>query len=112
MGWIACAPLLVGCTHHHGNFSVISNKLVRTSDFDLSQLDRTRNVVGEDRMHILLIFPTKLEATLDEAIDDALREGDGDLIVDAVVESWEWYVPPYGQAGWRVRGDVVKTRRD
>lgn len=41
-----------------------------------------------------------------------LQKGGGDVMTDAVVTSWFWYIPyVYGQAGWEVKGDVVKTRR-
>jgi len=44
-------------------------------------------------------------------LDKALEKGDGDVMTDAVISSWWWYIPfIYGQNGWTVKGDVVKTR--
>ena len=104
--------LSTGCVIRHGDFTVLSNKLIRTSDFELSKADRTRGVVGEDISHTIVLFPTKAGVSLEGAIDDALRKGDGDVITDAVVTRFGWYIPLiYGQTGWRVTGDVVKTRR-
>ena len=63
--------------------------------------------------HIIVFIPTKGNVTLEAAIDDALRKGQGDVMTDAVVHYWTWYIPYiYGQTGWEVVGDVVKTRRN
>ena len=103
--------LLGGCVVRHGDFTVLSNKLVRTSDFELSKADRVKNVEGIDRAHIIFLIPTGT-VVLEEAIDDALRKGQGDVLTDAVIKYSGWYIPYiYGQMGWSVVGDVVKTRR-
>ncbi|MFN4896567.1 MAG: hypothetical protein ACK5GN_03035 [Pseudomonadota bacterium] len=104
---------LSGCTVRHGDFTVLSNKMVRLSDFELEKADRVRKVVGEDKQHIIVIIPTGGEPTLDGALDKAFQLADGDVMTDVVVESWGWYIPYiYGQTGWRVTGDVVKTRKN
>ena len=112
--FLAAALLpLSGCVIRHGDFTVLSNKLVRTADFELSKADRSRDVRGSDVAHIIVFIPTKGNVTLEAAIDDALRKGRGDVMTDAVVHYWSWYIPYiYGQTGWEVVGDVVKTRRN
>ncbi len=106
------AVSLSACTVRHGDFTVISNKLIRTADFELSKADRRRGIVGQDKAHIIILIPTKAQVTLEGAIDDALRKGNGDVMTDAVVEFTSWYIPYiYGQTSWRVTGDVIKTRR-
>jgi hypothetical protein len=108
----AALVVLPSCSVRHGDFTVLSDKLVRTSDFDLSKADRVRGVTGQDVAHIYVLIPTKLQPTLKGALDDALRKGDGDVMTDAVVTFWSWYIPyTYGETGWEVTGDVVKTRR-
>lgn len=103
--------LVTGCTKFHGDYTVLSNRLVRTSDFDLSTAERRENVEGRDVAQIFVLIPTKLQVTLEEAIEDALEKGHGDVITDAKVWYWSWYIPLiYGQEGWKVVGDVVKTR--
>ena len=52
------------CTTRQGDFTVISSKLVRLSDFDLSAADRVKNVEGRDVAHIIVLFPTKEEVYL------------------------------------------------
>ena len=112
MLWGTVALAAGACTIHHGDFTVLSNKLIRTADFDLSKADRKPNVVGRDVAHIILFIPTKGQVTLEEAVDDALSKGGGDVMTDVKVSSWFWYIPYiYGQTGWEVSGDVVKTRR-
>ena len=104
--------LQAGCVVRHGDFTVLSSKLIRLSDFELSQAERTRNVEGRDVAHIIIIIPTKQAASLEDAINDALAKGNGDVMTDAVIHSWAWYIPYiYGQSGWKVKGDVVRTRR-
>ena len=102
-----------GCTTNHGDYTVLSNKLIRSSDFELSKADRKKTVVGEDVAHIIFIIPTKQQVTMEEAVDDALEKGDGDVMTDATVKFTSWYIPLiYGTTKWVVEGDVVKTRRN
>jgi hypothetical protein len=101
-----------GCAVRHGDFTVLSNKLIRVSEFELDKTNRTKNVAGQQVQHIIIFIPTSGPPTLEGAIDDALEKGGGDVMTDAVVSSWGWYIPYiYGQFGWKVEGDVIKTRR-
>ena len=105
--------LLSGCSVRHGDFTVLSNKLVNISDFELSKADRVKGIVGEDIQHIIIFIPIGGPPTLEEALDDAIVKGGGDVMTDAVVEAWGFYIPYiYGQNGWRVSGDVVKNRKN
>jgi hypothetical protein len=106
------ALLLPGCVIRHGDFTVLSNKLIRTSDFDLSSAEPLGHVVGDDTAHIIVFIPTKAQPTLEGAIDDALRRAGGDVMTDAVVKFRSWYIPLiYGRTGWIVEGDVWRTRK-
>lgn len=101
-----------GCVVRHGDFTVLSNKIIRLSEFELDKADRAKGLVGKDVQHIIIFFPTCGPPTLAGALDDAFEKGSGDVMTDAVVHSWAWYIPYiYGQAGWKVKGDVVKTRK-
>jgi len=105
--------MLPGCVINHGDFTVMSNKLMRLSEFDLSKADRKKGIRGEDVSHIIILFPTKAQVTLEEAVDDALTKGDGDVMTDVKVKQWGWYIPYiYGQTGWSVVGGVTKTRHN
>lgn len=102
-----------GCSVRHGDFTVLSGKIVRTSDFNLGQADRVKGVEGRSIQRIIVFFPVGGIPTIDEALDNALENGHGDVMTDAVVTFTSWYIPLiYGQAGWIIKGDVVKTRRN
>ena len=113
IGFCVLLIMLSGCVVRHGDFTVLSNKLVRLSDFDLSKADRVKDVTGEEVMHIIIFIPTSSPPTLEAAIDAALKKGKGDVMTEAVVHYWSWYIPYiYGQQGWSVTGDVVRTRKN
>ena len=103
--------LASGCTTTHGDFTVLSNKLVNLKEFDLSQSPVGHGVEGVDDAHIILFIPTG-HPTLEAAIDDMLQKGQGDVATDATVRSTFWWIPfIYGYSSWSVTGDVVRTRR-
>ena len=102
-----------GCVIRHGDFTVASTKVFRLSEFELEKADRAKAVEGRDVAHIIVLFPTKGNATMEEAMDRALEQGRGDMMTDVVIKSWFFYIPYiYGQQGWTVKGDVVKTRKN
>lgn len=103
--------LITACSIDHGNYSVMSNKIVRINEFDLDKSNRVKHVKGIDRSHIIFFHKTKNTPNLSDALSDALKKGDGDVMTDVTVTEWTWYIPLiYGQSGWTVEGDVVKTR--
>jgi hypothetical protein len=109
---IFCTTLITGCVYRHGEFTVMSNKLVRTSDFELDKADRAKGIEGSDAQVILLFFPLSGPPTLMGALDDAFEKGGGDVMTDAVVKTYFIWIPLlYAQSGWIVKGDVVKTRK-
>ena len=110
--FVVAALVFSGCAVRHGDFPVISNKMLRLSEFELEKTDRVKNIEGKDIAHTIIVFPTGVP-TLEGALDDALEKGDGDVMTDAVVKSYGWYIPYiYGQSGWTVKGDVIKTRKN
>jgi len=109
---LALSVLVAGCVVRQGDFTVLSDKLIDAKDFDLSGSEKVRRVKGEDKARIIVLFPTG-QPSLEGAIDDALEKGGGDVLTDAVVHSYSWYIPYiYGETGWRVEGDVVRTRSE
>lgn len=108
---VCLVTLLGACSVNHGNFTVLSNKIVNINDFDLDKADRIKNIKGVDRAHVIMFFPTKSNPNLSDALNEAFRKADGDVMTDVTVTSWGWWIPYiYGQNGWTVEGDVVKTR--
>lgn len=103
--------MISACSYNHGNYTVLSNKIVSVNDFDLDKADRAKNVKGVDRSHRIIFWETKANPNLSDALNEAFKKADGDVMTDVTVTYWKWYIPLiYGQRGWTVEGDVVKTR--
>ncbi len=102
-----------GCVVNHGDFTVLSNRLVDVKNFNPTQGQSLSVITGENVRRTVFIFSFGDYPTLESAIDDALIKGDGDLMINASIKSWGWYIPLiYGEEGWSVTGNVVNTRRD
>ena len=81
------------------------------SNLDDRTSDRAKGIVGKDVRHWIIFFPIGSMPTLEGALDDALEKGGGDVMTDAVVNQYGYWIPfIYGQGAWKVKGDVVKTR--
>ena len=102
--------LVAGCSTRMFDLTVVSTKGVDLQDLDLSTAKKCMDVTGVSSRSIIFIFPLG-NPDLEEAISDALIRSSGDIMVDAEVYYKFWYIPfIYGQFGYEVRGDVVKTR--
>ncbi len=107
---LGCMIATCGCTTHHGAFTVASTKLIRLNEFELDKAGRVRGVEGRDVAHIIILVPTK-ESSLKTAMDNALDGANADVMTDVSIEAWFFYIPYiYGQQGWKVKGDAIKTR--
>lgn len=111
----AAALTLSGCALRmvpHGRFDALSTHGVPALGFQIDGAPRTPDVEVVLLSQTFLWIPTRTDPpTLEEAIEEALRRGRGDLLVDAEVDRLFFAFPLlYGQEGWRVRGDVVRTR--
>jgi hypothetical protein len=102
---------LTGCYTTHARFEAISTQQVPVVGYQLEGARRTPDVVAEVMTQTILWIPTNTRSpTLQDAVDAALQRGGGNVIVDAEVEHWWVFVPfVYGQEGWRVRGDVIRS---
>ena len=111
--FILTVLFLTSCmTYNHGDFTVLSNKIVNTKDFDMGSAKRIRNVEGEDKVSTIIIFPTGVPK-FSEALNNAFEKTDTDIMTDVNVKSWSWYIPYiYGEDGWTVKGDAIKTRKN
>lgn len=104
---------LSACTVNHGHFTILSNRLVDIKNFNIDTEKKISNVTEKDVGHIIFFVPTKKNPNLNDALNDVLRNTDSDLMTDVEITSWYWYIPYlYGQFGWKVQGDALKTRKN
>jgi hypothetical protein len=116
---VLAVSLLVatGCalqTVPHGRFAALTTRPAPSLGFQLEDGgSRTRDVEAVVLSQHFLWVPTRTDPpTLAEAVEEALRRGNGDLLLDVEVDRIFFAVPLiYGQEGWRVRGDVVRSRQ-
>ncbi len=110
---LALTIMLSACnTVTHGTFSVMSNKIVNVKNFDIEKSKKIKHVKGENMEHIIIFFPTGTPS-ITNALNDAFEKTDTDVMTDVTLKSWFVYIPYiYGNAGWEVTGDAVKTREN
>lgn len=112
---IACVLCLVGlvltfgCTTRLADLTVVSTRNVTLEKVDLDSLPQARGVVGKDSKFMFLFIPLGIPH-LEDAIDDALDKGNGDIMTDAVLYSKVWSLLLIGENALEVKGNVVKTR--
>lgn len=112
ISFIVC--LLSACSISHGNFTVLSNKIVDLENFNAGTSKKIKNVTGKDTSHVIIFFPIgKLNPNINDALNDVFRNADGDLMTDVSVVETVFYIPYiYGKFEWKVKGDVLKTRNN
>lgn len=97
-----------GCKTRICDLTVVATQNVELEKVDIDKMPQKKRVIGKDSNFMFLFIPLGLPS-LEDAVEDALEKGDGDLMVDAVVYSKGWWFL-IGQNGIEVRGNVVKTR--
>jgi hypothetical protein len=100
--------VLSGCSIRLADFTAISTKNVHLDRVDLDTLPQTPSITGEDSALMILFFPLGFPH-LENAVDDALQKGNGDILTDAVLYSRGWWFL-IGQNTLQVKGTVVRTR--
>jgi len=101
--------LLGGCTWH-GDFSAVASKNVNLDDMRIDRSLSKGRVAGKDCQHIVILIPTGGPPTLEEAVDRAVEPVNANLLTDASVDFYYFYIPLiYGQSCWLVEGDAYDT---
>jgi hypothetical protein len=110
---ILCLASIVAstaCSLRLADLSAVSTKNVSLDKVDLDSLPQTKGIVGKDTKWTILFIPLGFPH-LEDAIDDALDKGNGDVMIDAVLhERYWWFI--IGQDSLEVKGTVVKTRKN
>lgn len=105
----ACVLLLAsGCSARMGDLTVASTQLAKLDGVNLNEAPTKRHVTGEAKSFMFLFIPFGIPH-LEDAVEDALVKGNGDVMTDVTVHRTGWWFL-VGQIGWKVTGDVVQTR--
>lgn len=102
--------LLSACSTHLADITVASNKNVNLKHVDLDKAPQKKWAEGRDTKFMFLFIPFG-SPQIKEALNQTLRKGDGDILVDGSVyyESW-WFL--FGERTIKVQGNVIKTRAE
>jgi len=96
-----------GCCTRVASCTAISTRNVKLREVDLDRVPARKDTVGRDMKWFISVIPLGIPS-IEDAVDDALRRGGGDLMTDAVLYSrTEWFL--IGRLGWEIRGTVVNT---
>jgi hypothetical protein len=107
---LAPALFLSGCSGTIAQFTMVSNREIDDAALR-GGLPGGKKVEGESsRLTQLIIFPTFMSPTIGEAVDDALDQGGGDLLIHAAVEREIVWIPYLISVETiRVKGSVINT---
>ena len=100
--------LATGCSTRIAEFSVVSTKNVELSRIDVKKANVAHNVTGESRVYSILFIPTGTP-TIQEAVDDALRHGGGDIMTSAKIDAGGWSLLLFGTSYVSATGDVINS---
>lgn len=92
-----CLASVAGCNQRIADFTGISTKNIYAKGIDVSALPKAEGITGKDIRFL------GIGANIKDALDKALEEGHGNLMIDCAVRIW-W--APF-VAGYEVRGTVV-----
>ncbi|MBH0198797.1 MAG: hypothetical protein HP497_05150 [Nitrospira sp.] len=95
-----------GCTYHYGDFTMLSTKHV-----DLSGVKRGFRGKGEDCVTYVLLVPDRAPRwpNIEAAMDQAIENGQGDILIDPVVTQFTWTAYIVSQDCIIVEGTVAQT---
>lgn len=100
--------LLSSCSQHIANFSAISTRNVSVNNVDLTKLPQ-RKVTGVDSIYQVGIFFTGI-LSMQDAVEDALRKGEGDILLDASLTAKWYYFIFTNVFRYEITGTVVNTK--
>ncbi|MBZ0265944.1 hypothetical protein K8I28_14900 [bacterium] len=88
-------PLFLGCSVKMADLTVVSSMNV---EFNQQPTLAERNVKGSDHCFTFLWFFQLGTLDMEDAIDKALKKGDGDMLKNAVVKRRNWSL--FGIISW------------
>lgn len=107
---LATAVVTTGCSAHLTDLSMISNKTINLDEIDIDKAPQRKLVEGEDTKFNFLFIPFG-RPQVKEALNEALRKGEGDLMIDAsLYYKYWWFI--VGQESLILKGTVVNTKSE
>lgn len=105
------ALALPACRSHQADFTIVSNRNVNYDQIlSARQYQNPAEREGFSNRHWLFCLLPVGRPTLEDAVEDALRQANADCMVDVTAWSYWWAVPPfYARSGWVVQGRAVNT---
>ena len=98
----------VGCTQHVGSLALVS---VKTPQYErMAAAPIVKNVEAEVSRTWFLFIPFGGRPTFEEAIDQAIKNGNGDFMVNARFYSNDWTFLLFSYGSCKVVGDVGNSR--
>ena len=100
--------VVVSCTTRYGALTVATTKNI---DINMAEFEKVGDAVtGKNTKPIIIIIPTGTPS-IEDAIDDALAKGGGDIMQNVVIY-YKWFYIPYiyGEYSFVVKGDVWKLK--
>lgn len=92
-----------------GGLTVASTRNVNTKDVDFEKLTQHKNIVGKSKRFTFLFIPLGTP-TIGEAVDDAIDQASGDVIIDASLYKTNFTLFPATYHGYEVKGTVFNTK--
>ncbi len=97
---------VTGCAVRQADLTVMTTRNVKLNGTNLNDISAQR-VEGKDSKFVFLFIPFGLPH-IEDAVDDALDKGNGNLMLDAVIYTKGWWFL-VGQNIITVKGTVVNT---
>lgn len=104
--FILALLVLSSCSVRQADLTAVTTRNVKLDGVNLNSLPGKR-IEGKDSKFVFLFIPIGLPH-LEDAVDDALSKGKGDLMLDAVIHTQGWWFL-VGQSTIKVKGTVLNT---
>ena len=97
------------CVYRIGDFNAISDKNVTLENLKIDYKKTVNKVEGEDCKPTIFFIPTGIPS-LEEALDDAMNKGNGNLMLDTALYYSSWSILIFGNSCFTCKGTVYNAR--
>lgn len=100
---------MAGCTYRIGDLTLVSTKNIDITDIGTLKTKGER-IEAKDCAYSLLGLIPLGQPTLQEAVDNALEKGHGNMLIDQVTYRTAFYMIIMGQTCIKVEGTVINVK--